>query len=75
MLKKIFFSRSVAANGTIFSMENPYDGEIQMCSNKVTGITNGPTHFYIVITIKMLKKIFFLRTTAPHGTIFSMEHP
>jgi len=35
------FLRTAASNGTIFSMEHPFDKEIQMCSNKVPGITNG----------------------------------
>jgi len=34
MLKNIF-SRTAAPNGTIFSMEHPYDKEIQVCSDEV----------------------------------------
>jgi len=35
IVKKIFFSRTVGPNGTIFSKE------IQVCSNEVPGVTNG----------------------------------
>jgi len=41
MLKKIFFSRTAAPNVTIFRKEQPYDQEIQLCSNEVPGVANG----------------------------------
>jgi len=37
MLKKIFLSRTAARNKTIFSMEHPWDQEIQICPNEVPG--------------------------------------
>jgi len=43
MLKKMYFSRTVTPNGTIFNIEHPQDKEIKMCSNKVPGVTNGHT--------------------------------
>jgi len=36
----MFFSRTVAPNGTIFRTEHPFDKGIQGCSNKVPGVTN-----------------------------------
>jgi len=32
-------------------------------------------NFYITICKEMRKKMFFSRTAAPNGTIFSMDHP
>jgi len=43
MIKKIFFSRIAAPNRILFSMEHPYDKEIQFCSNKDPGVLYGPT--------------------------------
>jgi len=37
----MFLSKTAAPNGTMFSMDHPYDKEIQFCSNKVPGVTNG----------------------------------
>jgi len=36
----MFFSSTAAPNEAIFSMDHPSDEEIQVCSNKVTGVTN-----------------------------------
>jgi len=41
MIKKIFFSRTAAPIGTIFSKEHPQDKEFQMCSSKVPGVIYG----------------------------------
>jgi len=39
---KIFLSQTNGTNALIFSMKQPWDKEIQVCSNKVPGVINGP---------------------------------
>jgi len=38
---KIFFSWTTGRNALIFGMEHPWGKKIQVCSNKVSGVTNG----------------------------------
>jgi len=43
MIKKMFFSRTAAPNGIMFSPKHPQDKEIQVSLNKVPKIIYVPT--------------------------------
>jgi len=42
-VSKIFLSQISGPNALIFGMKQPWDKEIQVRANKVSGVINGPT--------------------------------